>query len=145
MSAELGRGPSLLVYRVAGDALMGEAAAPERANDLWKHSCFELFVKPADGAGYFEFNFAPSTQWAAYSLDGYRTGMTDLPLAAPAIERLEDGVRVKVDLSGLPAGDWHVGLSAVIEEADGTISYWALAHPEGKADFHDPVCFSLAV
>jgi hypothetical protein len=36
-----------------------------------------------------------------------------------------------------------LGLSAVIEEKDGTLSYWALAHPPGRADFHDPACFAL--
>ena len=31
---------------------------------------------------------------------------------------------------------------AVLEEKDGTKSYWALAHPGGKPDFHDPGCFA---
>jgi len=35
----------------------------------------------------------------------------------------------------------RVGLSAVIEESDGTKSYWALAHGSDKPDFHDPDCF----
>jgi hypothetical protein len=38
---------------------------------------------------------------------------------------------------------WLAGLCAVIEEADGTISYWALAHPPGAPDFHHPDCFVL--
>lgn len=145
MSADLRRGPSMLVYRVTGDLLMGEAAAPERADGLWQRTCFELFVWPVGNPGYFEFNFAPSTQWAAYTLEGYRAGLAGLAIAAPAIERLEDGVRVSVDLSGLPDGHWRLGISAVIEESDGTLSYWALAHPPGKADFHDPACFVLTV
>ena len=37
-----------------------------------------------------------------------------------------------------------MGLSAIIEETDGTKSYWALAHPPGEEpDFHDPACFAL--
>jgi len=39
-------------------------------------------------------------------------------------------------LSDLPRGAWRLGLSAVIEEAGGRKSYWALAHPQGKPDFH---------
>lgn len=39
---------------------------------------------------------------------------------------------------------WVAGLSAVIEEADGTKSYWALAHPDPeKPDFHHPGGFVL--
>ncbi len=145
VSTDLRRGPCTLTYRVVGDVVMAPAKASARANNLWQHTCFELFVWPVGGAEYYEFNFSPSTQWAAYRLAGYRSGMRDLEIAAPAIERLEDGVRVSVGLSELPAGEWRVGLSAVIEDADGTISYWALAHPQGKPDFHDPACFALTI
>jgi hypothetical protein len=41
------------------------------------------------------------------------------------------------------AGSDRAGLSAVIEEKDGTKSYWAIAHPAEKPDFHDPACFAL--
>jgi hypothetical protein len=39
--------------------------------------------------------------------------------------------------------NWELGLSAVLEEKDGTKSYWALVHPNAdKPDFHDPGCFA---
>jgi hypothetical protein len=38
-------------------------------------------------------------------------------------------------------GNWELGLSVVLEERDGTKSYWALAHPSEKPDFHHPDCF----
>ena len=37
----------------------------------------------------------------------------------------------------------RIALSAVIEEVDGTKSYWALRHPPGAPDFHHPDCFAL--
>jgi hypothetical protein len=40
-------------------------------------------------------------------------------------------------------GKWLAAITAVIEEADGTKSYWALNHPPGKPDFHHPDCFAL--
>lgn len=53
---------------------------------------------------------------------------------------------VTLDLSGLPdlAGDgpWSMGISTIIEEGNGRKSYWALAHPQGKADFHHPDSFA---
>jgi hypothetical protein len=33
----------------------------------------------------------------------------------------------------------------VIEAADGSLSYWALAHAGEKPDFHDPATFSMRV
>jgi hypothetical protein len=143
VDARFAAAAAVLSYRVRGPGpLLPAPAAAERADDLWRHTCFELFIG-VGGEGYYEFNFSPSTQWAAYRFEGYREGRSDVTLAAPAIERLADGVRVTVDLSALPSGEWRIGLSAVIEEADGTMSYWALAHPPGKADFHDPVCLAL--
>jgi hypothetical protein len=38
---------------------------------------------------------------------------------------------------------WRIGLAAVIEETSGRKSYWALAHPLGKADFHHSDSFAL--
>ena len=38
---------------------------------------------------------------------------------------------------------WRLGLSAVIEDTSGGKSYWALAHPPGKPDFHHADCFAL--
>jgi hypothetical protein len=136
----------LLRYRAGGDVgriLIPEPAAPDRTDGLWRHTCFEAFIQAA-GGGYYEFNFAPSTEWAAYRFTGYRDGMAGLPLDAPEIEaRANDGVfdvKVSLDLSGLPklsaAASWTMALTAVIEEAGGTKSYWSLAHGPGKPDFH---------
>jgi hypothetical protein len=47
-----------------------------------------------------------------------------------------------VPTAGLPPLPWRYGLNAVIEEEGGALSYWAIAHPEGKADFHAPACFA---
>ncbi len=41
--------------------------------------------------------------------------------------------------------DWQIGLSAVIEEKAGAMSYWALNHPPGKPDFHHKDCFALTL
>jgi len=34
----------------------------------------------------------------------------------------------------------QVGLSAIVEHADGALQYWALAFPPGKPDFHSEAC-----
>jgi hypothetical protein len=37
----------------------------------------------------------------------------------------------------------RVALASVIEDGGGTLSYWALKHPPGKADFHHAHGFAL--
>lgn len=122
-------------------------AVSARKSDLWRHTCFEAFVC-AGGKGYLEINLSPSTEWAVYAFDGYRQGMRPVDLPPPRIEVEQAGDRLEllaeVDLGGLlPLGaPWRVGLTAVVEAEEG-LSYWALAHPGGKPDFHHPDCFAL--
>jgi len=125
-----------------------EAAQPKRTDELWKHTCFELFCGRADDGSYVEFNFAPSGQWAAYAFTGYREGMTDLACAPPHINcKAGEGIfemTVAVDLpESLRTVDVMAGLSSVIADKHGRTAYWALAHPPGKADFHHKDCFAL--
>jgi hypothetical protein len=125
--------------------------APARQDGLWQSTCFEAFVAERLNGPYFELNLSPSSEWAAYRFDSYRTGMQ------PALEGpenkifviLDDGILevcASFDFDDLPelsaAPKWHLALSAVIEEANGRKSYWALDHPPGKADFHHPDSFA---
>ena len=121
---------------------------PGRRDELWKTTCFEAFVQAEGEGAYREYNFAPSGDWAAYDFTGRREGMAEALLANPPYIRLEDNL-TWWGLGAtfvLEAGRrWALGLSAVIEEADGTRSYWALAHGGGRPDFHDPACFTAGL
>ncbi|RZK00989.1 MAG: DOMON-like domain-containing protein [Novosphingobium sp.] len=121
-------------------------AGKGRGEALWQTTCGELFLKDRDGAGYREFNFSPSERWAAYRFTGYRDGMADEDIPPPEVSS-EGGQHLFVLTALLDAsvlqGSELAGLSAVIEEKDGTRSYWAIAHAPGKPDFHNPACFAL--
>ena len=130
--------------RIAG-LVIPPPRQPRRADGLWNETCLEAFFRKAGAPGYLEFNFSPSTEWAAYAFDGYREGMRPLDLAhSPVVSSFdrEHALEVHVTLP-IDPGPWLAGLSAVIEEADGTRSFWALAHPAGEPDFHHPDSFIL--
>lgn len=122
------------------------------ADQLWQHTCFELFVRCAGSSAYHEFNFAPSGEWAAYAFNAYREGV---PLADATLDprvtvrsspgKLEVDAVMRLDsLSFMRArSSLSVAVSAVIEDCDGGLSYWALAHPAGKPDFHHADSFAL--
>jgi len=124
----------------------------ERADGLWNHTCFEAFMMAPGAGGYYELNFAPSHQWAAYHFNSYRDGMSAVEFAAPpeiSVRRYDDRLEVDAavqlrDLSALQeASRLRLGLSAVVEDENGTLTYWALKHAPGKPDFHAPDGFVL--
>jgi hypothetical protein len=126
-------------------------SAASRVDGLWQHTCFEAFVAVKGAPAYREFNFAPSGQWAAYAFQGYRDGGSlpqaldpQITLRSSANHLELDALICRESLSALPMNArWLLGLSAVIEEDDGVMSYWALKHPPGPPDFHDASGFVL--
>jgi hypothetical protein len=146
-----------LRYFVDGDVsriAVPPTAPPHATDGLWRHTCFEAFVAGQGSAAYCEFNFSPSTQWAVYGFTGYREGMAPLehvlaPQVATSVtdDRIALEARVsRATLLGLPGGPTlRLGLAAVIERTDGGVSHWALAHPGGRPDFHDPAGFVLTI
>ena len=101
-----------------------------------------------EGPEYREFNFSPSGEWAVYAFRGYRNGGGLENELSPGIvvhktmDRLELAAEIPQGL--LPHGrPLRLGLSAMVEDAGGILSYWALRHPPGKPDFHHTDAFAL--
>lgn len=128
----------------------------ERQKELWKKSCFEVFIRPLQSEHYVEFNLSPEGHWNAFEFDGYRSpagvenlkeidldsapmlATTGLPVADKAW-RLDS----QIDLRGLPEkyltpGKRMIGVSVVLIDTQGQAHYFSLNHPSRKADFHDP-------
>ena len=148
MEAELRRVPggAIATYRAIGDIsrLVVPPPAPAvRTSGLWQLTCFELFAAGEDER-YREFNFSPSGAWAAYQFDAHRDGMRD------AVAQIEIEISVHNKMLELVAKiesefemPSHVGLTAVIEEADGLLRYWATGFAPGEPDFHAAATRSL--
>ena len=148
--------PSVLAldYVLSGDLfgiLVPGETASGRADDLWRHTCFEAFVRTGPGPGYHEINLSPSGEWAVYAFDDYRQGRTspdgvDSRILVRASDDDQFAMTAIVRVDGLdPAVPWSIGLSAVIEDIGGGMTYWALAHPSDRPDFHHPDSFILTL
>jgi hypothetical protein len=134
-----------LRYVLSGDLdllRIPAAGLPARVDGLWRHTCFELFVLGA--AGYREFNFSPSGAWAAYRFTGYREGQAPLECAPPQIAARagEAALELQATVAAIP-GRVRLACSAVVEDAGGSLSYWALRHPLARPDFHHEGGFAL--
>lgn len=135
----------------AGSVVLPAITSKRRADGLWQTTCFEMFLKQQGSAEYSEWNLSPSRQWNAYRFSGYREGMVAVEVTAAPDCVIRPGSKFAIfdaylPRSALPHSACDLGLSAVIEEAGGVKSYWALAHPDSEApDFHDPACFAATL
>jgi hypothetical protein len=146
----------MLRYALEGDMnrlRIPPAQEARRADRLWQHTCFELFCA-ATGAAYYELNFSPSSEWAIYGFTGYRQGMVSVETPqAPQISTHQHATGLEleaiVDLGALSdlhgAATIRAAASAVIEDADGGLSYWALVHSATRPDFHHAGAFALSL
>ena len=150
-----GQGGALaLTFSLTGDVVRFRIPTPQpsrRADGLWQHTCFEVFIRHEGEPGYYEFNFAPSGAWAAYAFSRYRDGAPLAQAVDPriAVRRAEQQLELDalIRLECLPlvplCTRLQLALSAVIEDKQGVLSYWALTHPPGRPDFHHPDAFVL--
>ncbi len=151
-------GTLALTYLIDGDLARMKIPAhtfTRLGEQLWRHTCCEIFIARHGRAAYHEFNFAPSGAWAAYAFTRYRESgplpaAPELPLVREVIARkaedqLELGASIRLDrLSPLHArAKLSLAVSTVIEDRDGGLSYWAMRHPPGPPDFHHPDAFAL--
>lgn len=173
LSGRIGRdGERLWVsYGLAGPlqrlAIPPLSTAPCRRDELWQATCMELFLALPNQEAYREFNLSPSGDWNVYQLDGYREGLrpdpawSALPLrrrdpepasaaavAAAAAESEPTGTLELHLTTTLPpelaaAAELEAAVTAVLQEGDGSCSYWALRHPGEQADFHRRDGFAL--
>lgn len=148
-------GPMQVTYAMHADLdllRIPPSVTPARTDGLWRHTCFELFIKRAGEPAYYELNFSPSGAWAAYSFAGYREGAAPAEQALnPHLEvsfsadrlTLEAAVHLELLFPQHASVRLAMAVSAVVEERDGRLTYWALRHAPGKPDFHHPHAYAL--
>jgi len=119
------------------------AIEPQRRNNLWRETCFELFYAPDNEGPYHEINLTPAGHWNLYRFDGYRLGMREEKIdclycsfdASPGV--LTARVMIDIGRLGLDGRRLYTRPCAVILSRGGTCSYWAIHHPGAQPDFHN--------
>ena len=138
---------------VLGALRLPQARPAAAADELWRHTCCELFAGVAGDAAYREFNGSPSGQWAMYGFSAYRTREAAALNPVPPAPRIQFStnaqgwtLQARLDalaLPGVAAARIEIGVAVVLEAADGTLSYWALQHASAQPDFHRRETFVL--
>lgn len=142
----------MLSYVVVGaiSGILLTAVTPSFRNDgLWRHLFRGLY---RDGGGPRLLRIQLHRRRSGlYRFADYRQGMTVAEeTGMPAITvqtnphryQLQGGVFTRPSVGTAARVQWRLSLSAVIAERNRRLSYWALAHPPGKPDFHHPDGFT---
>ena len=137
-------------FRLHGDigaVKIPEQAVPVREDFLWQTTCFEIFWQPDGGQWYREFNLSPSSKWACYDFDDFRLNSRDGPVEAIAVASAhgDSELVLRASIASDLRDPAQVALNAIVEDLEGNIQFWALAFPEGKAEFHSEICRQLRV
>ncbi len=114
-----------------------------RADELWRKSCLEFFWSGGEGPDdpYYEFNLSPDLKWNCYRFHRYRErDLSFNPASLPRVGVTREGDKIifsaQVELP--PHGRVRfLGVNAVIEREGGSLSYWAVHHPDCEPNFHD--------
>jgi hypothetical protein len=153
----------VLEYILQGDLsglhLTSAKGIKNRCDRLWEHTCFEAFLALENHKNYWELNLSPEGNWNFYSFTDYRQGQAQ-EIAVQSLDtfrteitphcfRLETRLNLASlrnfenwSLSSLPLS---VGLTAVLENKDQGLSYWAIRHLGDQPNFHLRESFSLVL
>jgi hypothetical protein len=117
----------------------------ERADELWKHTCFEAFLQPEGSNRYYEINISTSGAWNVYEFQDYRRPQP--PIATEKANLLsfhleENAFEAFFDFQD-SSHVWRCSLTAVIELKDKKKHYFALEHFGDRPDFHLAESFKL--
>lgn len=144
----------LVQYRVEGGLSRVNwpvpVALPSRCHGLWQSTCFEYFVSTKGQPGYWEVNFSPNGCWNVYRFTAYREQMREeasVKMLLCSASETDSGLDLscRLDFSGMIEKNrtFEIGVSAVLQNRTGELHYWALCHPDEKADFHDRKSFAI--
>ncbi|MFA7348638.1 MAG: DOMON-like domain-containing protein [Desulfurivibrionaceae bacterium] len=142
---------SFLLQGNLRDLVLPPTAERQRCDNLWQSTCLEMFWAEEGQKNYWELNLASSGAWNLYAFTDYRTGMRrEERIAEPLItmQATPDtfSLAAEVEIGDLRTRlPLRVGICAVLLHRDNRLSYWALAHPAERPDFHTPQAFLLRV
>ncbi|MBD1846164.1 DOMON-like domain-containing protein [Cyanobacteria bacterium FACHB-63] len=129
--------------------LIPDKTLPNRKHNLWETTCFEFFIGAQNDRAYWEFNLSPSGDWNVYRFDDYRAGMQEetafsaLPFEVETRSH-HTTLTIELDLEVIKLTQpLEISVTAVIEQLNHNITYWAIEHCGTEADFHIRDSFAL--
>jgi hypothetical protein len=144
----------IIAYKLTGSSNINlpQTAAPTRQLDLWEHTCCEFFLGLKDSTQYWEFNLSPAGHWNVFRFLDYRqnlieeTSFDSLPFSvSQQNDTLQLDLAVNLEQIISFQQNLEINITAVIEDREKQLSYWALTHSRQKPDFHNRDSFVINI
>ena len=147
-SLELTEQKAILSFVVKGaleEYLFPSKSILKRANELWKSTCFELFLANENEEAYYELNFSSSLAWNFYTLDAYRgevkeLGLLDMPKISVFEEKNEFKILIELPIENLENFELY-NVACILLNREDERTFWTIKHLKPKPDFHDRASF----
>ena len=129
-----------LNFSLHGDLSQVEGLEPgeggERLSNLWKHTCFEVFLGLPAGR-YREVNISSSGNWQIFDFNEYRgqPQFPDVNVKGISATSQDDHFKIRCTIPPADEAIVDLNLCAVIKISN-MLTYWAARHPLRNPDFH---------
>jgi hypothetical protein len=128
--------------------LFDEQETEKREDELWKRTCFELFIANNKSSQYYELNLSPSTEWNFYTFDDYKKNMREeRSISLPSISfhhnKESYSISVIFDLKKELLDSISFNLAVILLDKNNIRHFYSINRKDGQVDFHDRVYWSL--
>jgi len=136
-----------LTFKVSGDLenyKLPKTKKAERKDELWRESCFELFLATEKEKVYYEFNFSPTLAWNVYRLEHYRTepkAIDEVELVEFEVKRTKKTLLVEITLDVQRLQFNSYNLATIVLNKQDEREFWSLKAKVDTPDFHSRLEF----
>jgi hypothetical protein len=131
-----------LTFKLSGDLenyKLPKTKKAERKDELWRESCFELFLATEEEEVYYEFNFSPTLAWNVYRLEHYRAepkAIDEVELVKFEVKRTQETLFIEIilDVQTLKFNSYN--LATILLNKQDKREFWSLKAKGNTPDFH---------
>ncbi|RUM68464.1 MAG: hypothetical protein DSZ07_06640 [Sulfurovum sp.] len=142
----------ILEFTVSGEIknyIFNKPCIQAREDNLWKESCFELFIAHSNKPSYYELNISPSTNWNFYSFSNYKREMNEEKnISEPFIDssKMQEAYKLSFEFEFYEEfieKELIFNLAVILLDTKGIRHFYSIHQREERVDFHDKEYWNL--
>lgn len=146
---EFSKNKLCLTFRINGELkeyIFPKQSKLKKANELWKATCFELFLADEEER-YYELNFSSSLVWNLYVLDAYRAEPKEFELEEEpniTIVQKDNEFHIVFELETKAINFEkfkYYNMATILLNKEKERTFWTINHLNDTPNFHNKESF----